>query len=120
MSNNINEAILEALFITEYEKIDKFFPATNEKNNTAYFLTTNALEDKKIKWIAKGKHFTHEGLDERVFGKDEELFIDGSGWVSQNGKHLMYGRTKKPIHIKNLVPELWTIKRRKKEDICQK
>ena len=31
MSNNINEAILEALFITEYEKIDKFFPATNEK-----------------------------------------------------------------------------------------
>ena len=25
MSNNINEAILEALFITEYEKIDKFF-----------------------------------------------------------------------------------------------
>ena len=84
-----------------------------ENNNTAYFLTTNALEDKKIKWIAKGKHFTHEGLDERVFGKDEELFIDGSGWVSQNGKHLMYGRTKKPIHIKNLVPELWTIKRRK-------
>ena len=84
-----------------------------EKNNTAYFLTTNALEDKKIKWIAKGKHFTHEGLDERVFGKDEELFIDGSGCVSQNCKHLMYVRTKKPIHIKNLVPELWTIKRRK-------
>ena len=66
-----------------------------------------------VKWIAKDKHFTYEGLDERVFGKDEELFIDGSGWVSQNGKHLMYGRTKKPIHIKNLVPELWTIKRRK-------
>ena len=75
-----------------------------EKNHTAYFLTTNALED---------KHFTYEGLDERVFGKDEELFIDGSGWVSQNGKHLMNGRTKKPIHIKNLVPQLWTIKKRK-------
>lgn len=31
MSNDINQAILEAFFITEYEKIDKYFPATNEK-----------------------------------------------------------------------------------------
>ena len=31
MSDNINQAILEALYITEYEKIDRVFPATCEK-----------------------------------------------------------------------------------------
>jgi hypothetical protein len=31
MSHDINQAILEALFITEYEKIDRVFPATSEK-----------------------------------------------------------------------------------------
>lgn len=33
MSHNINQAILEALYITEYEKIDRVFPATSEKKN---------------------------------------------------------------------------------------
>ena len=43
-----------------------------------YFLTTNALEGKTIKWIAKGKNFTHEGMDERIFEDDEELVEEQS------------------------------------------
>ena len=31
MSDNINQAILEALYITEYEKIDRVIPATSQK-----------------------------------------------------------------------------------------
>ncbi len=31
MSHDINQAILEALFITEYEKIERVFPATSKK-----------------------------------------------------------------------------------------
>jgi hypothetical protein len=83
-----------------------------EKNHTSYFLTTNALEDKKVKWIAKGNKFSYEGMEERVFNNNEELFIDSSGWVIQNGKFLSY-HNNKSIHIKNLVPQLWTIKKRK-------
>ena len=51
-------------------------------------------------------------MNERVFGKEEELFIDSAGWVIQNNKFLNYPNGKS-IHIKNLVPELWATKKRK-------
>ena len=51
-------------------------------------------------------------MDERVFDKEEELFIDSAGWVIQNGKLLRYNNGKS-IHIKNLLPELWATKNRK-------
>ena len=83
-----------------------------DKNNTSYYLTTNALEYMKIKWIAKGNNFTYEGMDERVFGDDEELFINSNGWVIQNGKFLNYPNGKN-VHIRNMIPKIWVIKKRK-------
>lgn len=77
-----------------------------------YFLTTNALEGKTIKWIAKGKNFTHEGMDERIFEDDEELFINSYGWVIKYGKYL-YFKNKRMINIKDMIPHLWAIKKRK-------
>jgi hypothetical protein len=81
-----------------------------EKSHIPYFLTTNALENEKVQWTTR--NFTYEGMDERVFDKEEELFIDSAGWVIQKGKLLRYNNGKS-IHIKNLLPELWATKNRK-------